>query len=197
MTALHLMRDRRVVQHVTPTASFRYDVRLIHPDAGRVAKFLCRVFLLVVAIVVLLFLGRGILAGWARQIAVGQMNAGAMTRAQQWLAWSRWLHAGDGTTELMQAACYRHLKQEERWVEAVQSAKRKGAPPQQIQQEIDLGLVRTGTMRHGAESQLRAMIDAGALAARSGHRFRIRLPPPGGAGDGQGLAHRPRQRVSG
>ena len=124
------------------------------------SKVLVSRILLAVAIIALFFLGRGILAGWARQIAVEQMNAGAITRAQQWLEWSRWLHAGDGTTELMRAACYRHLKQADRWDEAVQSAKRKGAPPRQIQQEIDLGLIRTGTMRHGAESRFQAMIDA-------------------------------------
>jgi mono/diheme cytochrome c family protein/predicted Zn-dependent protease len=54
------------------------------------------------------------------------------------------------------------LNQEDRWVEAVQSAKRKGAAPRQVQREIDLGLVRAGTMRNGAENQLRALIDADA-----------------------------------
>jgi cytochrome c/tetratricopeptide (TPR) repeat protein len=118
--------------------------------------------LLLLAGVALLLFGRGMLASGARQLAARQMSAGAITRAEQWLTWSLWFHPGDGTTELMQAACCRCLQQEGGWIEAVQAAQRKGAPPRKIQQEIDLGVVRTGRMRNGAEKQLAALIEAGA-----------------------------------
>lgn len=118
--------------------------------------------LLIVSIIALLFRARGMLAGSARHVAKDHMHAGAVTQAQQWLAWSVWFDPSDGTTDLMRAACFRHLTQAQRWSEAIQSAQRKGAPDQQIQREIDQSSIRAGRLREESEQQqLRALMEAG------------------------------------
>ena len=118
--------------------------------------------LFILAGVALVFRGRGILAGWTRHVAQNHLNDGAVTQAQQWLTWSVWFDPQDGTTELMRAACFRHLTQEEHWSEALQSAERKGAPNELVEREIERSLIRTGRLREGSEQQqLRASIDAG------------------------------------
>ncbi len=114
----------------------------------------------VVAIVVLSLYGRGILALCARQMAARQMNAGAISEAQQWLSRAAWADPGDGNVELMQAVCYRRLGQMDRWREALQFAKQKDAPAVEIQRENELGLVRSGRFPDGVETRLVELAEA-------------------------------------
>ena len=131
------------------------------PLRGRRIVILVTPALVILAIVALFLFGRGTLALCARQMAAREMKVGAISAAQQWLAWSGWFDSGDGNTELMQAACFRHLKQVDHYVNALESAKRKGAPATRIQQEMRLGLIEAGKLEEGAENQIGALIEAG------------------------------------
>ncbi|HUT88860.1 MAG TPA: c-type cytochrome [Thermoguttaceae bacterium] len=113
------------------------------------------------AMLVLLF-GRGILVSWARQTAASRINVGSLSAAQQWLDWAARLDPGDAETDLMRAACFRQLYQDDRWRETLESAERKGAPATRVQQEIKLGIIRTGRFREGEESEMGALIEGGA-----------------------------------
>lgn len=94
-------------------------------------------------------------------MASRQMEVGALSRAQRWLAWSDWLDPGDGRTDLMRAACFRHQRRFDLWPGAVQSAERKGTPAGQVQQELRLGLIQSGEPREGVEQEWAALIEAG------------------------------------
>ncbi|MBC8877261.1 MAG: hypothetical protein H8E44_48150 [Planctomycetes bacterium] len=90
-----------------------------------------------------------------------RMNIWAVSDAQRWLEWSCRLGPEDGETDLMKAACFRHLGQKDRWAEAMQSAEQKGMPAQQIQQESSIALIQSGEVEEGAERQMFALIEAG------------------------------------
>lgn len=75
----------------------------------------------------------------ALHMASGRIRASEFGPAQGWLAWSAWLSPGDYRTDLLQAACHRNLKEREKWYASLQEAERKGAPPDQIEQEMKLG----------------------------------------------------------
>jgi mono/diheme cytochrome c family protein len=108
------------------------------------------------------FFGRGGLAWCARRMAARQIEMGAVTSAQQWLARSAWLDPDDGgKTALMRAACFRHPYQEEQWSEALQRAKQQGAPAEPVEQEVQLGILRSGRFPAGAEQQMGALIERG------------------------------------
>jgi tetratricopeptide (TPR) repeat protein len=137
--------------------------------------------LAIAAVVAALFLGRGVLSWGARKMAALEMSAGAIRGAQQWLAWSSWLDSSNGETELMQAACARHLEDVERWREAITSAERKGAPATRMQQEIMLGEIRSGEVHGQSEDPLGALLDAGVppheVCAAFVHGYLLRGEP--------------------
>ena len=114
----------------------------------------------VAAIVALSLFGRGMLSLCARQMAIRQMNVWAIGAARQWLARAAWADPGDGNVELMQAACHRRLGQMDRWRIALQSAERKGVPATGIQQEKELGLIRSGTFPDGVETRLFELVES-------------------------------------
>jgi len=95
-------------------------------------------------------------------MATHEMNAGAVSTAQGWLAWSARFASDHGRTELMQAACFRRLEQMDHWRKALQLAEQKGAPAPQVQQEHQLAFIQWGQLVEGAEGELLALIDAGA-----------------------------------
>lgn len=109
----------------------------------------------------LLLFGRGILAWCGRQAAAQQIDAGAISTAQQWLAWSARFDSGHGSIELMQAACFRHLQQMDRWRSTLQLAEQDGASAQQVQTERQLGSIQSGELTEGAETVLVELIEAG------------------------------------
>ncbi|MFC1597550.1 hypothetical protein ACFL5Q_06395 [Planctomycetota bacterium] len=86
----------------------------------------------VLSIVALLLFGRAILSWWARQMALGRMDAGAISEAQPWLARSARFDPHDGKTELMKAACFRRLYRQDGWNKALESAERKGVSAAEI-----------------------------------------------------------------
>jgi tetratricopeptide (TPR) repeat protein/mono/diheme cytochrome c family protein len=136
----------------------------------------------ILAVVVILAVGKGILAWWARRTAAGEMDVGAVMTAQKWLAWSARLDPGDGRTELMRATCFRRLEQADRWFSAMESAKQKGAPADQYEQEFRLGFIQSGTPFDGGEQRLAAaMRGVGAspqeVRAAFVHRY-LRLQQP-------------------
>jgi len=89
------------------------------------------------------------------------MSAWAVSDALEWLEWSRRLDPEDGETDLMRAICFRRLGQKGRWGKAMQSARKKGTPFQQIQQESSVALIQSGEAPKEAERQLIALIEAG------------------------------------
>jgi len=94
-------------------------------------------------------------------MATHHLNAGAVSTAQQWLAWSARFASDHGRTELMQASCFRRLERMDRWRKALQLAEQKGAPARQVQQEHQLMLIQSGQLGKGAEAELLVLIDAG------------------------------------
>ncbi len=131
------------------------------PDGSRRGRRIAAGVVVLLAVLALLFFGRAMLAWWARQAAARQMRAGAISAAQQRLAWSARLDPGSGKTDLMQAACFRHLGRQDRWKDALQSAERKGAPAARVQQELKLGMIRWGELHEGAEHEVGALLEAG------------------------------------
>ena len=65
--------------------------------------------------------GRGTLAWWTRQMAFRRLSIGALSTAEQWLAWSAWFDPSDGRTDLLRAACLRRQYQQDAWNEAIQA----------------------------------------------------------------------------
>jgi len=110
-----------------------------------------------VAVVALSLFGRRIHAIWARQTAARQMNAWAISTAQQRLAWA---DPDDGNVELMKAVCHRRLGQMNRWRKALESAERNGARATGIQHENELGLIRSGQFPDGVEGRLFDLVEA-------------------------------------
>lgn len=151
------------------------------PDRYRRGRRIVVSSLLVLSILALLLFGRGILAWWSRQMAARQIDIGAISGAQEWLAWSAWLDPDNGETELMQAICFRHPPHEDRWSEALQSAERKGAPASRIQQERILANIRSGRFREETEYQMDALIESGVsprdVAAAFVHGYLVRKEP--------------------
>lgn len=116
----------------------------------------------IAAIVVVLIIGPRLVARWARHMASREMDAWAPSAAQEWLATAAWLDSGNGTTDFMQAVCYRRLDQMAYWNEALQSAERKGLPSSQIRRETTLGFVRTGQFDKVGELRPEDLIETGA-----------------------------------
>ncbi|MHB8901899.1 MAG: hypothetical protein ACYC6Y_24350, partial [Thermoguttaceae bacterium] len=109
---------------------------------------------MVAAILLAVFTAPHILARGARWVAARHVAAGADHTARLWLAWSAWLSPGDGRTDLADAACLRHVEHWDHWGEVVETAKRNGAPPQAVQQELRLGLLQSGQQRDALDREL-------------------------------------------
>jgi len=106
------------------------------------------------------FPGRRLLAWSTRQWAADRMSAGAFSTAQQWLDWSGWFDPSDGRTDLMRATCLRRRYQQEAWTAALESAKRKGAPSDLVEQEERLGRIQAGKINR-QEDELNSLLAAG------------------------------------
>lgn len=104
--------------------------------------------------------GQGCLAWQTRQMAARRLDAGALSAAEWWLAWSAWLDPSDGRIDLMRASCLRQQYEEKLWNEAVLSAERHGAPADSIQQERQLGRIQAGTLDE-TKDELSALVEAG------------------------------------
>lgn len=94
-------------------------------------------------------------------MASRRMDAWAISAAQQWLARSAWLDPGDFETDLMQAACFRYLDQNEQWAQALHSAERHGAPAERIGHEARLGLIQAGKVDAQPDTELAALAETG------------------------------------
>lgn len=112
-------------------------------------------------IVLLILFGRAIPAWYARQAAIRELQIGAVTGAQAWLSWSAWLDPGEGRTDLVEAACFRHLQVVDRFDQALESARRKGAPAALIERELKLGLIRAGGLESDDAGEIGPLIEAG------------------------------------
>ena len=142
--------------------------------------FLVTLALLVVIVVVAVF-GRGLPARFARHVAARRVGAGAISAAQRWVAWSARLDPNNGETELVRAACFRHLGEVERFVEALRRAERLGTPRARVQREMKLGLIQAGQFDRGIDRELGPMTEAGIspheVAAAYVHGFLVRDEP--------------------
>jgi len=117
--------------------------------------------LVVVLAALVLFFGRGVLAWWARQTAASQIDLGALSAARQWLDWAARLDPHDAETALMRAACFRQLHEEDRWRETLESAQAMGAPPERIEREVRLGVIRSGRFGEAGQAEMGALIEGG------------------------------------
>ncbi|TVS15282.1 MAG: hypothetical protein EA424_16510, partial [Planctomycetaceae bacterium] len=70
--------------------------------------------------------GRPVMAWYSRLLAERQLHAGAISTAQQWLAWAAWFDPDDGRTDLLLASCFRRWQQVESFMDALESAAQKG-----------------------------------------------------------------------
>lgn len=115
----------------------------------------------IAAVVGVLIFGRHPLASWTRRCATRQIEAGAVSTAQQWLAWADWLKPKDWRTDLLRAVCFRRQHQEERWLRTLALAETNGASPVQVGLEIALGGIRAGRFRRSDEEIRGELIERG------------------------------------
>jgi tetratricopeptide (TPR) repeat protein len=101
-------------------------------------------------------------AWWARRAATSELRAGAVSAAQGWLAWLARFRPEDGRADVIRAACFRSLRQGDRFAAAMRSAKQNKAPPELIEREVKLAQIQSGQLPEDPERQLAAMIEAGA-----------------------------------
>jgi len=88
------------------------------------------------------------------------MNVWAISESQPWLAWAVRLTPDDAQPELTRAVCFRRLGEMERWSRTLRSAERKGASAARIEQESELGRVRSGELLGDVETRLVELAEA-------------------------------------
>jgi mono/diheme cytochrome c family protein/predicted Zn-dependent protease len=113
-------------------------------------------------LVLLLLIGPGVQAWWARRAAVRLLQQGAVSVSQDWLEWSARFTPKDGRADLIRAACFRCQHQEERFAEAIRSAEENGAPAELIEREAELARLQSGELPANAAAQMATMIESGA-----------------------------------
>jgi mono/diheme cytochrome c family protein len=106
--------------------------------------------------------GPGGLASWARWCATRQIEAGAISTAQEWLGWSARLTPDDARTDLLQAACFRLKHQEEDWHRTLEVAQKNGIPAARLEQEVALGIIRSGEIQPNVGEQMNTLVTNGA-----------------------------------
>lgn len=120
-------------------------------------------WLVIVPVIAGVLIGMPRLLAWrAWATARHQIGIGALGPAQEWLAWSRRFAPRNGTTDLLEAVCFRRLGEEQRWSQALQTAQQYGAAAWQIDQERRLGDLRWGRFHASPESEMLALISDGA-----------------------------------
>lgn len=115
----------------------------------------------VVLFAALFLFGGDLIAWWARWVAAGQLRAGAVSAAQEWLAWSARFRPKDGRADLIRAACFRFLRQPDAVAGALRAAQEHGAPADLIEREAKLAEIQSGMLPEHPEIELALMIDAG------------------------------------
>jgi mono/diheme cytochrome c family protein len=115
----------------------------------------------IIAILVLIVLGRGAVASRFQRMAARELDRGAISAAQRWLAWSDWISPGDGQVHLLMAKCFRQLKQDDRFLKALETAKKDGSLAAPIRQELRLREIQAGQVGAGAENELLDLVEAG------------------------------------
>ena len=131
------------------------------PNRSRSVRRIIVSGIMLLLVACLLLFGRATLAWWARMMAQAHFHDGAISVAQQWLARSARFDPGDGATDLMRAACFRRLRQPDRWSEAVKLAEQKGVPAFQVELETKLGRIQDGDFDEDIRDELAAMTAAG------------------------------------
>jgi len=96
------------------------------------------------ALVVLGLIAPRLLAWAARQQAMRELRRGAISSAGHWLARADRLLPEDPRVSLLEAACFRHLRQARRFARALETAEQQGAPRELVAQERILGLIQAG-----------------------------------------------------
>lgn len=115
-----------------------------------------------VLVVLVLAIGPRLLASWARWCATRQIEAGAISTAQEWLGWSARLTPSDARTDLLQAVCFRFQHQEDDWRRALGMAQKNGIPAARLEQEVALGIIRSGQMEPNVSEQMSTLVTNGA-----------------------------------
>jgi mono/diheme cytochrome c family protein len=93
--------------------------------------------------------------------AARELERGAVTAAQSWLCWSAWLAPGDGRTDLIRAACFRRMQDVDSYARALESARKKGVPASQLEQEVQLGRILAGGLPVDDSGQIARLLEAG------------------------------------
>ena len=122
--------------------------------------WLCVPVLLVV--IAASYFGSAGAAGMLRKAASGDVLAGRLGRAQLRLARAAWLTPDDYRTDLVQAACFRHLGDMDGWAAALEAARSKGAPAAKADLEHRLGLVQSGRIEAHVEQEIAGLKWSGA-----------------------------------
>jgi Tfp pilus assembly protein PilF len=104
------------------------------------------------ALLIVALFGRTIFGGWARFMARRDMDAWAISSAQEWLRRAQWLDSDHPETYLLAAKCYRYLGQSDSSVESLEQARVHGARSEDIANEVTLGQMRTGSLPEEIES---------------------------------------------
>jgi mono/diheme cytochrome c family protein/Flp pilus assembly protein TadD len=113
-------------------------------------------------VVATFFFCPGGVAGLLRKAASRDIVAGRLARAQLRLDRAAWLTPDDYRTELLRAACSRHLGEMDGWAADVEAARRYGAPAAEADLEHRLGLVQSGRFETGVEREITGLTWSGA-----------------------------------
>lgn len=115
-----------------------------------------------VVVIAAFFFGPAGAAGILRKAASRDIVAGRLAQAQLRLARAAWLTPDDYRTELLQAACFRHLGDMDGWAAALEAARSKGAPAAEADLEHRLGLVQSGRIENSVEQEIAGLTWSGA-----------------------------------
>jgi len=152
--------NRRLPHKTAHMSRWEVSLQTTSPHSSKLRRRVVRAAAILVVLFLLVF-GRETLGRWCRSMAGRRMSVWAVSDAQAWLDWSRRLDPDNGETDLMKAACFRRLGQNDRWAKAMRSAEKKGTPARQIQRESTIALLQSGELQEGAERQLIALVAAG------------------------------------
>jgi mono/diheme cytochrome c family protein len=112
-------------------------------------------------IVILAIVSRKALAMWAQYRALRCMEAGALSDAERWLAWTVGWGSSDARHDLIAAACFRHTGRRDRWEQAMMKAAARGASPKDMGREIDLDFAQSTSFQGNPVVKLLELVDAG------------------------------------
>lgn len=118
--------------------------------------------LLAVVVVGAFWFGPRIAARWTRFLASRCLEQRLPSASLEWVEWSQWLAPHDGEADLLRAKAYRQLNRDsDLYLEALDTARQKGASSASIEREERLHAIELGESEARGQQELIELIAAG------------------------------------